>query len=688
MNKRDLLLEIGLEEMPARFIHGSIQQLEEKVRNWMDGNGIEHGDVSVFSTPRRLAVLVKNVAESQQDTEEEAKGPAKKIAQDENGNWSKAALGFSRSQGMSPEDIYFKEIKGVEYAHIKRFIKGKRTFELLPQLQKLVEDMHFPNNMKWGSHQLRYVRPIRWLVAIFGNEVIPFTIAGVSTGKDTRGHRFLGENISIDRPEDYEEALHSQFVVANAQNRKQRIIEQITELEKENGWSVPIEEDLLEEVTNLVEYPTAFSGKFDDKFLGLPEEVLITSMKTHQRYFPVKDAKGSLLPYFISVRNGGTSHIDTVAKGNEKVLRARLADGEFFYEEDQKLEIADALKKLESIIYQEKIGTLAQKVNRIQKITRELSTLLGLSENEAQLANRAAEICKFDLVTNMVDEFPELQGIMGEKYALQKGENEEVAKAVNEHYQPRHAQDDIPGSLTGAIVGVADKLDTIVTAFAIGLIPTGSHDPYALRRNATGIVNILKGMNWNISLENLLYRVINITEEDLSTENEELVENLVQFFKLRMKHLLQEQNIRYDIVEAVLGGELGSVPDIISRASTLNEHKDEKGFKETIESLARVMNIAQKAEGEDEVNSALFENNEEERLYNEYKHVLDTFATENNAETRFSALKVLSPAITAYFDHTMVMSEDENIRKNRLAQMKKLSDVIGSFAKMNEIQVK
>ncbi len=688
MNKRDLLLEIGLEEMPARFIRGSIQQLEEKVRNWMDGNGIERGDVSVFSTPRRLAVLVKDVAESQQDTEEEAKGPAKKIAQDENGNWSKAALGFSRSQGMSPEDIYFKEIKGVEYAHIKRFIKGKRTFELLPQLQKLVEDMHFPNNMKWGSHQLRYVRPIRWLVALFGNEVIPFTIAGVSTGKDTKGHRFLGEDISIDRPEDYVEALHSQFVVANAQNRKQRIIEQITELEKENGWSVPIEEDLLEEVTNLVEYPTAFSGKFDDKFLGLPEEVLITSMKTHQRYFPVKDAKGSLLPYFISVRNGGNSHIDTVAKGNEKVLRARLADGEFFYEEDQKLEIADALRKLESIIYHEKIGTLAQKVNRIQKITRELSILLGLSENETQLAGRAAEICKFDLVTNMVGEFPELQGIMGEKYALQKGEAEEVAKAVNEHYQPRHAQDDIPGSLTGAIVGVADKLDTIVTAFAIGLIPTGSHDPYALRRNATGIVNILKGMNWNISLENLLYRVINITEEDLSIENEELVENLVQFFKLRMKHLLQEQNIRYDIVEAVLGGELGSVPDIISRASTINEHKDEEGFKETIESLARVMNIAQKAEGEDEVNSALFENNEEEQLYNEYKHVLDTFATENNAETRFSALKILSPAITAYFDHTMVMSEDENIRKNRLAQMKKLSDVLGSFAMMNEIQVK
>ncbi|WP_144460182.1 glycine--tRNA ligase subunit beta [Siminovitchia fortis] len=688
MNKRDLLLEIGLEEMPARFIHGSIQQLEEKIRNWLDENGIEHGRLYPFSTPRRLAVLVKDVAEAQQDTEEEAKGPAKKIAQDENGNWSKAALGFSRSQGMSPDDIYFKEIKGVEYAHIKRFIKGEKTIDLLAQLQKLVEGMHFPNSMKWGSHQLRYIRPIRWLVALFGNEVIPFTVAGVSAGTMTKGHRFLGKDISINHPEDYEKALKSQFVIVNEETRKQKIAAQIADLEKENGWVVPAENDLLEEVTNLVEYPAAFYGKFDEKFLALPEEVLITSMKTHQRYFPVKDSKGNLLPYFVSVRNGDKSHIDTVAKGNEKVLRARLADAEFFFEEDQKLEIQDALKKLESIIYHEKIGTLAQKVNRVQKITQQLSSLLGLSEDEKQLADRAAEICKFDLVTNMVDEFPELQGVMGEKYALQKGENEEVAKAVNEHYKPRHAQDGIPESLTGAIVGVADKMDTIVTAFAVGLIPTGSHDPYALRRNATGVVNILKGMNWNISLEELLHCVIEITKEDVNIETAELTESLIQFFKLRIKHLLQEENIRYDIIEAVMGGELNGIPDIIGRAGTLDEHKDEGDFKETIESLARVMNIARKAEDDCEVNAALLENKEEKQLYQEYQKVLNIFKSENNPEGRFTALKNLSPVISAYFDHTMVMAEDGKIRKNRLAQMKKLSDLIGSFAMMNEIQVK
>lgn len=688
MSNRDLLLEIGLEEMPARFIRGSINQLEEKIQEWLDERRISHGDLIPFSSPRRLAVLIKDVAESQLDIEEEAKGPAKKIALDENGNWSKAAEGFSRSQGMSPDDIYFKEIKGVEYAHLKRFIKGQLTVDLLPQLKPLVEGINFPNSMRWGSHQLRYLRPIRWLVALFGNEVIPFTVAGATAGHVTRGHRFLGEEVSIDMPQHYEETLKSQFVIADAENRKQMILSQITDLEKENGWDVPTEDDLLDEVTNLVEYPTAFYGKFDEKFLNLPEEVLITSMKTHQRYFPVKDSQGSLLPYFVSVRNGGKSSINIVAKGNEKVLRARLADAEFFYEEDQKLEIAEALKKLQSIVYHEKIGTLSEKVNRVQKITNELCGLLELSESQTQMADRAAAISKFDLVTNMVGEFPELQGIMGEKYALQKGEQEEVARAINEHYQPRHAQDGIPQSLIGALVGVADKMDTIVTAFAIGLIPTGSHDPYALRRNATGVVNILTGMKWNLSLENLLNRVIEITKENVSIENSELKVSLQQFFKLRIKHLLQEQNIRYDIIEAVIGGSLHGVPEIIDRAGTLNERKDDADFKETVESLARVMNIAKKAEEGSEVNPDIFENKEEEVLFEEYKNAVSIFTSENKSEARFIALKNITPAISAYFDHTMVMAEDSNVRNNRLAQMKKLSDVIGSFAMMNEIQVK
>ncbi|MFD1705436.1 glycine--tRNA ligase subunit beta [Siminovitchia sediminis] len=687
MSNRHLLLEIGLEEMPARFIRGSIQQLEDRVLAWLDENGIEHGGLTTFSTPRRLAVLVQDVAESQKDKEEESKGPSKKIALDEDGNWSKAALGFSRSQGMSPDDIYFKEIKGTEYAHIKRFIKGEQTVNLLPGLKDIVTNLHFPNHMRWGSHSLRFVRPIRWLLALFGREVIPFTTAGVTAGNKTRGHRFLGDDVVIEQPQEYEEALKGRFVIADAEKRKQMILSQIKELEKDQQWVVLMEEDLLEEVTNLVEFPTAFYGTFDEKYLDLPEEVLITSMKTHQRYFPVKDAEGRLLPYFVSVRNGGRDHLETVARGNEKVLRARLADAEFFYEEDQKLDIREALKKLETIVYHEKIGTLSEKVNRIQKITRVLCDMLKLPDRERRLAERAAAISKFDLVTNMVDEFPELQGVMGEKYARQKGEEETVARAVHEHYQPRHSKDDIPESITGALVGVADKLDTIVSAFAIGLIPTGSQDPYALRRNATGVVQILVGKNWNFSLNELLQQVIDITKEDVQVSNETLMESLQQFFKLRIKHLLQEQQVRYDIIEAVIGGELAGAPDIMEKARILNSHRNDDDFKETIESLSRVMNIAKKSDQENDIDPTLFENKEEEELYKEYKKIAELFS-DAGAEHHFSALKTLTPVISAYFDHTMVMAENDKVKDNRLAQMRKLSELIGSFAMVNEIQVK
>lgn len=688
MNKRDILLEIGMEEMPARFIREAIDQLEQKVIGWLDEKKIKHGEARAFSTPRRLAVIIHEAAERQEDSEEEIKGPAKKIALDENGNWSKAAIGFSRSNGMTTDDIYFKEIKGTEYAHVKRFVKGEQTSNLLPELEHIAAGLHFPNNMRWAGHSLKYVRPIRWLVAMFGNEAVPFSIAGVQTDVVTRGHRFLGDKTAIVAPAEYEGRLLDQYVIADAEKRKQLILEQMKKLEEERNWVIPIEEDLLEEVTNLVEYPTVFFGSFEEKFLSLPEEVLITSMKSHQRYFPVRDRSGRLLPYFVSVRNGNSHHIDTVTKGNEKVLRARLADAEFFFEEDKKMEIDDALKKLETIIYHEKIGTLAGKVKRIRKMTKEICLALHLPKDEQGLADRAAAICKFDLVMNMVDEFPELQGIMGEKYALQKGEPADVARAIREHYQPRHARDSVPALTIGAVVGIADKLDTIVSSFAIGLIPTGSQDPYALRRSASGIIHILIDKNWNISLTDLLEKTIAITKEDSIGESKGLLENVLQFFRLRMKFMLQEHNIRHDIIDAVLGGAMDGVPDIMERAQTLEERKDDPDFKETIESLARVLNIAQKAGKEDKIDPALFKSSEEQNLYKEYIRLSDTFRARHGAKSRFSALKQLKPAITNYFDHTMVMADDIAIRNNRLAQMKKLADLIGSFAQMNEIIVK
>src|SRR5690606_26230274 len=383
-------------------------------------------------------VLVHEVDEKQKDVELEAKGPAKKIALDEDGNWTKAAIGFTRGQGASVEDIFFKEINGVEYAHINKFIKGHETKEILGELEDVITHLSFPKNMRWGNKELRYVRPIQWIVALFGEEIIPLTITNVASSNKTWGHRFLGNQVEISSPKDYEKVLMSEYVIADYLERKEAIVNQIKILEDDNNWEVPIDASLLEEVTNLVEYPTAFFGKYEKEFLTLPEEVLITSMREHQRYFPVKDKNGALLPYFVAIRNGDHNHLDTVARGNEKVLRARLSDADFFYKEDQKLNIDHLVQKLDKVIYHEEIGSIGDKIRRIQQITKHLSDLLGINSETKEKASRAAEICKFDLVTNMVYEFPELQGVMGERYARLSGEDKQVAVAINEHYMPRH----------------------------------------------------------------------------------------------------------------------------------------------------------------------------------------------------------------------------------------------------------
>ena len=491
MSKKDLLLEIGLEEVPARFILDAADQLSSKVKELLESHHIEFGAIHSFSTPRRLAVLVEDVNEKQNDLHEEVKGPAKKIAMDENGNWTKAAVGFTKGQGKTVDDIYFKDIKGVEYVFVKKHIEGRPTKEVLKNLNQVITGISFPINMRWKDYDLRYIRPIRWLVALFGAEVIDLEITGVKSGNVTYGHRFLGGKITIDKPEDYREKLKSDFVIADYEERRSKITEQIKQLEKEHQWSVPVDPALLEEVTNLVEYPTVLYGSFDEKYLQLPKDVLITTMKEHQRYFPVEDQKGNILNYFITVRNGNAHALDIVRRGNEKVIRARLQDAVFFYEEDQKLSIDENLDRLYKVVYHDEIGSYEEKINRIQSLTRYVLSQLPFSEEVKSDALRAAQICKFDLVTQMVNEFPELQGIMGEEYARIAGEKDTVAKAINEHYMPKHAEGELPESDAGAVVSIADKLDTIASFFAINMIPSGSQDPYGLRRQATGIVKIL-----------------------------------------------------------------------------------------------------------------------------------------------------------------------------------------------------
>lgn len=689
MNKQDLLVEIGLEEMPARVVEAAMEQLGEKAKKWMQEHQLEYGEVLLYSTPRRLAFIIKDVAEAQEDRVIEVKGPSKKVAKTEDGEWSKAALGFTRGQGATTDDIYFKEQNNVEYAFVKKEEKGQKTVRLLPSLQTIISGLTFPVNMHWGNQDLRYIRPIKWLVCLYGETIVPFSIAGVGTSNISHGHRFLGGKVALAEPLAYEKTLLSQYVLVRPEDRKQSIREQLHKLEMEQDWLIPIDEALLEEVNNLVEYPTTLYGSFDHSFLQLPEEVLITSMKEHQRYFPVKNREGQLLPYFVTVRNGDHRHLEKVAKGNEKVLRARLADAAFFFAEDQKLDISTALKKLGQVVYHEKIGTIADKVERIRRITNMLTDLLGLSEQEKAAADRAAEICKFDLVTNMVNEFPELQGWMGEQYALQKGESPEVAKAIKEHYQPRHAKEEAPASNVSAVVAIADKIDTIVSCFAVGIIPTGSQDPYALRRQAAGIVQILIAHKWDVSLLHLLDKTVQIIEEDkIGADSDiDLRQTFLAFLKLRIKNTLQDIGIRYDIIEAVLKSSVDLVPKLVERALVLNKAKDSNEFKSTIEALSRVMNIAKNVETSQPINPTLFDNEYEKELYKQFT-ALKGNLHELDMKAAFQALGALKQAIEHYFDHTMVMSEDESLKMNRLAQMKELADLIKNYAAMNDIIVK
>lgn len=470
---KHVLFEIGMEELPARFIDDAELQLKEKTAKWLEDLRIAYDSITSFSTPRRLAVRIENIADMQTTIEEEARGPALTIAKDENGEWTKAAIGFAKGQGKTVEDLVEKEVNGKAYVFVTKRIEGKATNELLPGFKDVITSISFSNNMRWGTNTLRFARPIRWLVALYGNEIVPFEITKVETSNVTYGHRFLGKSVTLGDAMDYEKKLKENFVIADAKERKARILEGIDELQNDQ-FQVSVDQDLLAEVTNLVEYPTVFKGEFEEMFLDLPSEVLIISMKEHQRYFPVKSKEGKLLPSFIGVRNGDDTALETVIRGNEKVLRARLQDAEFFYDEDQKNTIDHHLEKLSRVVFQEKLGTLAEKTERVTDLTERIAENLNLPANMIEDASRAAEISKFDLMTNMVNEFTDLQGIIGEIYALNLGEKEAVAAAIREQYLPTHANGDLPDSEIGAILSVAEKIDTIVGIISVGKIPTGS----------------------------------------------------------------------------------------------------------------------------------------------------------------------------------------------------------------------
>lgn len=681
---RDLLLEIGLEELPAQYVLRSEKQLAERVDAFLKEARVDFGSIEVYSTPRRLAVIVRDVAETQQDLTETLRGPAKKIAQDAEGNWSKAAQGFARGRGLTVEGLYFAEEKGVEYVFAERHEKGRETLSLLNGLEDVVRSLTFPKNMKWGTSSLRYMRPIRWLIALFGQDIIDFTIEGVKTNNVTRGHRFLSKgDVVISSPAEYVQTLESAFVMANYEMRKAEIERQIQELATKQGWTIPLDADLLEEVTNLVEWPTALFGEFDEAYLDLPEEVLITTMKEHQRYFPVY-LDGTLKNYFVTVRNGNAEHLENVARGNEKVIRARLADAVFFYEEDKKTKIDDQLGRLDRIVFHEKLGTTGAKARRVTNIAKELAPLF---EADLEKVSRAGAIHKFDLVSQMVYEFTELQGIMGEKYALQQGEDKEVAAAIREHYMPRFAGDASPETATGAVLALADKLDSIAAFFGIGMIPSGSQDPFALRRQAQGVVQILGDWKIDLSIDTLLSKVVELQLEAglYEADKEQVKAQLDDFFKLRLKYRLQEQQVRYDVIDAVLTTSL-TVVRLDARADAIQEFVSTDA-KALIEQLSRVVNISKKGEAGD-VNPSLFENDHEIALHDAIEQTAPATADAvemGDYKKALDLLQQLESPIMMYFEHTMVMSDDEAVRQNRLHEMNRLATTIKRVADFNAL---
>ncbi|MGT2910385.1 glycine--tRNA ligase subunit beta [Streptococcus cameli] len=675
---KNLLIELGLEELPAYVVTPSEQQLGEKVARFLEDNRLSFQGLQTFSTPRRLAVRVMGLAEQQTDLTEDFKGPAKKIAVDSDGNFTKAAEGFVRGKGLTTDDIRFEEIKGEEYVYVTKNEAGKPAKEVLAHVPEILASLTFPVSMHWASNQFEYIRPVHTLTVLLDDEALELDFLDIQSGRVSRGHRFLGQETDITHADSYEADLREVFVIADAKERENMIVEQIKAIEAAQNVQVEIDADLLNEVLNLVEYPTAFMGSFDAKYLDVPEEVLVTSMKNHQRYFVVRDQDGNLMPNFISVRNGNHHHLENVVKGNEKVLVARLEDGEFFWREDQKLQISDLVAKLANVTFHEKIGSLAEHMDRVGVIAKALSAQADLTSEEETELVRASQIYKFDLLTGMVGEFDELQGIMGEKYALLAGENPAVAAAIREHYLPNAAEGALPETRVGAVLALADKLDTLLSFFSVGLIPSGSNDPYALRRATQGIVRILEFFGWTIPMDQLIDSLYDLEFASLTYAHKEEV---LSFIRARVDKMM-DKDVPKDIREAVLAGSTFVVPEMLENATALVTASKDSSYKPAVESLSRAFNLAEKASGTVEINQALFENEEEKTLY----QAISALALTGTADEKITALFALSPVIDAFFDNTMVMADDAAVKENRLALLATLvakANTICAFNKLN-----
>ncbi len=685
----DFLLEIGTEEIPAKFIPGIVKQLEDKTACFLKEQRLAYDFLTIYSTPRRLSIYVASLAEKQEDQLEVFRGPARNIAFDDTGNPTKAAEGFAKSKGLSVAELQVTEVNGIEYLFAEVASKGKKAQEILEEgLAGLLSSLDFPKSMRWSDHSLRFVRPVRWLLALLDNEVLPVQFAGIKSDRFTYGHRTLAFGPhSIKEPSDYLEVLRKAYVLADYEVRVEMVKAEVERVAAEIGGQALLDEELLEEVVNLVEYPTAFAGSFSKDYLKIPKEILVTSMQVHQRYFPV-ERDGMLLPYFIGVRNGTDESIDLVRKGNEKVLRARLADADFFFTEDRKKKLEEYVEGQKEVVYQARLGSLYDKTMRVSDLAIRLAGLINLGEADVRLLQRAAYLAKADLLTSVVYEFTELQGVMGREYALLSLEDEVVADAIHDHYLPRFAGDRLPEGNIAQLLALADKIDNIVGSFALGMEPTGSQDPYGLRRQALGILHILKEQPLSV---HILIDEATKGLAEIIGDKEGLISKVMEFFKVRLKTILADDGFRYDVIEAVLSSPdslQGIIGDIYKRATVLQEVATGNLKEEVLIVYRRTENLSRKLEGIQLLSEDY--GSEQDRVFyramNEFRKNALRLLEIRDYRGFYGEVVALRVHVDRYLDDVMIMVDDEALRTHRLSMLKTVAEVLSLPADLGKLE--
>ena len=661
---KDLLFEIGAEEIPAGFMPNILGQLKQLAETKLNDAHLPFESIATYGTPRRLALIVKGLADTSAEISERHKGPSASIAYDADGNATKAAIGFARGKGLDVADLVVED--GYIYAETKTAgVPAKDIVtDMLPQL---ITGLNFPKSMHWGNLDAKFVRPVRWLVALLDEEVIPVEFATVKSGNVTRGHRFLGaDEITIKNAASYVDTLKENFVMVDQDARRELISKQLHDIAASKNASIVWDDDLLEEINYLVEWPTALCGGFEESYLALPDAAIITPMKDHQRYFPLVDQDGKLLPMFLTVRNGSDHSIEVVQAGNERVLRARLDDAKFFFNEDRKKPLIDRQDGLTKIVFQEGLGNLADKTERLLKLGRVFGEECGLHEDAAVVLERATELAKTDLTTGMVTEFTELQGVMGKEYALLDGESPEVAEAIFEQYLPRFAGDVLPQTEAGKVLSIIDKVDNIVATFSRGLIPTGSQDPYALRRQTIGILNILLGSEWNISLRPIFkasMELLNVPAE----KQDELLDQVEEFFTLRLKNIFLDREVPHHVIDLLLSNNELSVADAEGLVNALLANRIDENV-ELVQAYTRMYNLVKDVEYTG-VNSDLLKEDAEKALFEAASKASEASLVAweaNDYDAVVAVPATLVPAINKFFEDVMVMDKDEAIKANRL----------------------